>query len=387
MRNDEVLMAVGGFVAGAGLVYLLDPRSGARRRADVLHEAAHAASEIGDTAGKASRDLLNRGKGLFASLRRLREHEVDDVVLAERVRAKLGRHTSHPGAIEVSVENGRVELKGDVLIAEAEGVLDAIGRVRGVREIDDDLRRCKTAEGVPSLQGGTGRPPGEAVELLQANWAPGTRVVAGGAGLALLIGGASRGGIAGRALSVAGGLLLARAVSNLELKRLFGVGGGRRAVDVRKAIHIAAAPEEVYAYFAAMENLPRFMDHVREVQRTADGLYRWRVAGPIGVPVEWTAEVTEQVPNEVLAWKTVPGSVVRSAGMVRFTPEGDGTRLDVRLSYNPPAGALGHAVAHLLGSDPKQQMDDDLLRLKSLLEEGKATGHQGTVRREDVQPH
>src|SRR5919202_1042179 len=129
MRNDDVLLAVGGFVAGAGLVYLLDPRSGARRRADVLHEAAHAASEIGDTAGKASRDLLNRGKGLFASLRRLREGEVDDVVLAERVRAKLGRHTSHPGAIEVSVEDGRVELKGDVLIAEADGVLDAIGRV------------------------------------------------------------------------------------------------------------------------------------------------------------------------------------------------------------------------------------------------------------------
>ena len=142
----------------------------------------------------------------------------------------------------------------------------------------------------------------------------------------------------------------------------------------------------MYAYFRAMENLPRFMEHVREVQCTADGLYRWRVAGPAGVPVEWVAEVTADVPNEVLAWKTVPGCLVRSAGIVRFTPDRGGTRLDVRLSYNPPGGALGHAVAHLFGGDPKQQMDDDLLRLKSLLEQGKATGHQGTARKEDVQP-
>ena len=384
MRDKDVLVAMGGFAAGAGVLFWLDPRSGARRRAEVGQQATHASRQAGEAAGKTARDLANRARGLLAALRAWRERAVDDVVLAERVRAKLGRYSSHPGAIEVACEGGRVELKGDILASEADEVLDAAACVRGVSAVDDDLRRHKTADAVPALQGGAGRPPGEIPELLQENWAPATRLLVGTAGIALVALGANRRGILRSALTGAGGLLVARALTNLDFSRLLGIGAGPRAVDLRKTLHIEAPPSEVYACFCAMEDLPRFMEHVREVRRTGDGRYLWRVAGPADVPVEWEAEVTAQVPNEVLAWKTLPGSSVMSTGIVRFTPERGGTRLDVQLSYNPPAGGVGHAVAHLLGSDPKQQMDEDLLRLKSLLEQGKATGHQGTVVKEDV---
>ena len=95
--------------------------------------------------------------------------------------------------------------------------------------------------------------------------------------------------------------------------------------------------------------------------------------------MEWDAEVTRTDPGRLISWKTVDNSTVESSGTVRFVPDGDGTRVDVRLTYNPPFGALGHVVAALLGGDPKRQLDDDLLRLKSLLERGKASGHEERV--------
>ncbi|TMA98907.1 MAG: hypothetical protein E6J64_22790 [Deltaproteobacteria bacterium] len=83
MRNKDVLVAMGGFAAGAGVLFWLDPRSGARRRAKVGHQATHASRQAGDAAGKTARDLANRAKGLLAALGAWRERAVDDVVLAE----------------------------------------------------------------------------------------------------------------------------------------------------------------------------------------------------------------------------------------------------------------------------------------------------------------
>jgi uncharacterized membrane protein len=92
----------------------------------------------------------------------------------------------------------------------------------------------------------------------------------------------------------------------------------------------------------------------------------------MGMPVEWDAVITRDVPNELLAWKSVEGASVESAGMVRFHQNDDGltTSVQVTLSYNPPAGAIGHAVAALFGSDPKTEMDADLMRMKSMIETG-----------------
>ena len=149
-----------------------------------------------------------------------------------------------------------------------------------------------------------------------------------------------------------------------------------------KSVVIAAAPEELYGFFMAAENFPRFMEHVRDVRVTGEGQWHWRVAGPAGVEVEWDAEVTRAEPGRLLSWATVETAPVESFGTVRFVPVDGGTRVDVRLSYNPPLGAVGHAVAALLGADPKQQLDDDLLRLKSLLERGKPSGDEERAARD-----
>ena len=98
--------------------------------------------------------------------------------------------------------------------------------------------------------------------------------------------------------------------------------------------------------------------------------------------MEWDAEVTRAEPGRLLSWATVETAPVESFGTVRFVPVDGGTRVDVRLSYNPPLGAVGHAVAALLGADPKQQLDDDLLRLKSLLERGKPSGDEERMARD-----
>jgi uncharacterized membrane protein len=90
--------------------------------------------------------------------------------------------------------------------------------------------------------------------------------------------------------------------------------------------------------------------------------------------------VTERVPGARLAWRTLPGSIVQHAGIARFEPTGQGgTRLDIKMTYNPGLGMLGHLAASLLGVDAKHILDEDLVRFKSLLEQGKTTAHGETV--------
>jgi uncharacterized membrane protein len=156
--------------------------------------------------------------------------------------------------------------------------------------------------------------------------------------------------------------------------------GRRRGLQIQKSIHVDAPIEEVFAFWRNLESFPRFMSHVREVRQLADGSYHWKVG-----PFEWEAEVTRLEPNRLLAWRSRPGSSVRNRGVVRFRSDGHrGTEVSVQLSYRPPAGMLGHGVARLLGADPKHQMDDDLLRFKSLVEQGAATGRGARVFREEI---
>ncbi len=374
--------ALAGLVAGAAAVALLEPRGGARRRDLLVQRTAHAGKAARQFGAKAVRDLANRSRGLVASARSsARETTAPDEVLRERVRARLGRFSSHPSATEVSAHEGVVELRGPVLEAEAERVLRGVRRVRGVRELVDHLERHAEPGNVPGLQGGAGR-AGPRPELMQENWAPGTRLLTFASGTWLAASGLRMRRPMGLAIAGLGALLAARGATNLPLTRLLGVGARRRAIDLQKTIHIEAPRPEVFAYFRAFENFPRFMSHVREVRRTTEGHWHWVVDGPGGTSVAWEAEVYAFAPDEVIAWKTVPGAAVASSGMARFEDDGKGTRLEIRLSYNPPAGAIGHALAVLLGADPKRQLNDDLLRLKSLLERGKAEG----VTREEVRP-
>ncbi|HZO14825.1 MAG TPA: SRPBCC family protein, partial [Polyangiaceae bacterium] len=175
-----------------------------------------------------------------------------------------------------------------------------------------------------------------------------------------------------------------RSVTNLPTKRLYGVGAGRRAIELNKAIHIAVPPEQLFAFFYNFENFPRFMLHLESV--TVDGeRSHWVARGPAGVRVSWDAEIVRFEPNRLIAWQSLPGSMVQSAGVVRFEADArGGTLLAVHMTYNPPAGALGHTVASLFGADAKHALHDDLLRLKSLFEDGKARGNGQQVSRNDL---
>jgi uncharacterized membrane protein len=142
----------------------------------------------------------------------------------------------------------------------------------------------------------------------------------------------------------------------------------RRAVDIQKTLYIDAPIDQVYAFWSNYENFPLFMSHVRGVEDLGGGRSRWSVSGPGGLPIEWSAILTQQSPEEVIAWRSEAGSMLENAGIIRFFPSGTGTRVDLRFCYHPPAGGAGQAVAELLGSDPRAKLNEDLGRMKSLLE-------------------
>lgn len=184
----------------------------------------------------------------------------------------------------------------------------------------------------------------------------------------------------------AGLALLARALTNKEMKRLFGIGSGRRAVEVHKTINVNAPVDEVFRFCSKYENFPRFMAHLREVRDLGAGRSHWVAIGPGGAPFSWNAILTQFVADDRIAWRSEQGSVIANAGIIRFQP-GDrgGTRMDIHMTYNPPAGALGHFAAMMFGADPKSAMDEDLVRFKSLLEEGRASAPGKKVTREDME--
>jgi uncharacterized membrane protein len=227
---------------------------------------------------------------------------------------------------------------------------------------------------IPNLQGGRAR-GGARFELRQRNWAPATRLLAaltGGALMGLCLRRRDALGAAAGTLGFGLGLgLLIRGATNLETRRICGIGGGRRAIDFHKTININAPVERVFEFWSNPRNFPQFMTNVREVRDLGNGRSQWTVAGPAGLSVKWNAVVTEFIPNKLIAWKSENGSAIANAGIVRFdTTNGASTRVTVRMSYNPPAGAIGHAFAKIFGASPKREMDQDLLRMKTMIETG-----------------
>jgi hypothetical protein len=176
MIMKEAQLLTYGIALGAGVMFLLDPRQGGARRALIRDKSLRALHEVEGAAGVGSRDMAHRVEGAVARVRgAVRRDEVDDDVLVARVRAKLGHVCSHPHAIQVSAKGGGcVELKGPMLANEADDVLAAISRVRGVRMIDDDLERHRHADDVPALQGEPVRRP-----AYVRFWTPAVRLVLG----------------------------------------------------------------------------------------------------------------------------------------------------------------------------------------------------------------
>jgi uncharacterized membrane protein len=148
---------------------------------------------------------------------------------------------------------------------------------------------------------------------------------------------------------------------------------------VDRAITINRPRPEVYRFFRNLSNLPRFTQHVQSVAEIDAVRSHWVVKGPAGRSVEWDAVIHNVQENELIAWRTLPGAHVDHAGSVLFrdAPAGRGTEVKVELQYNPPAGLAGAVLSRLWGEEPTQQIQDDLHRLKQILEIGEVVTTQG----------
>jgi len=157
---------------------------------------------------------------------------------------------------------------------------------------------------------------------------------------------------------------------------------GTRGINVEHAVTMARSPDELYAFWRRLDQLPRFMTHLVSVSVLDDRRSHWVARGPGGKTFEWDAEIFNDIPNQLIAWRTLPDAEVVSAGSVRFkeAPGGRGTELHVRLQYEPPAGRLGAAFARLLGEEPSQTIQEDLRRLKQLMEAGEVPTTEGQPR-------
>ncbi|HEY6936992.1 MAG TPA: SRPBCC family protein [Terriglobales bacterium] len=379
---EKAMIFAGGLSLGARLMYMFDPQFGRRRRAMARDRAVWLAHQAELTVDRGVRDLFHRAQGAAdETLSLLSPKPASDAVLRERVRSRLGRATAHPHAIEVEAQDGRVILTGDVLHDEMRRVLWAVRAVPGVKHVENRLLTHRQAD-VPYLQGGA---PPAAPELLQESWAPATRALVGTGGGLLLAYGAWRRGWQGLGLGLLGVNLLGRALSNVGPRHLLGLGNPELAgIRVQKTIHVNVLAEAVFELLADPEKLPLIMSHVLAVKKVDDNRYRWTVSGPAGTPLSWDAEITEKIPNKMLAWSSLPGAVVANSGVVQLDTENAGTRVHIRLAYVPPAGAIGHAIATIFAADPKHALDDDLVRLKSLLEHGKTNAHHRPVKLEEV---
>lgn len=369
-------------VTAACAAYYFDPQSGRRRRALLRDQGNHMLHQFQDYLGKAKRDARHRLQGMYERIvAHFRPDHADDRTIQERVRAELGRLSSHPGAIEVTSEDGIVRLRGDILEDEVAKVVRGVSRVRGVEEVVNEMRVHGDATHVPALQGGEPVHTPRS-EFLQENWSPAPRLLAGTLGATLVAAGLGRRSLSGSGMATGGALLLLRSVCNAPLMEILGLREPQDGLLVQKTLHVNADAKEAYACWRALETFPAFMSHVREVRKIDDTHYHWTVDGPAGMTVEWDAEITADVPGELIAWRTVKDSAVRSMGIVQFEPDDQGgTRIHVRMSYRPPANAVGHTIAKVFGRDPKRQIDADLMRFKTYLEAGRDAGREGSQTR------
>jgi uncharacterized membrane protein len=202
----------------------------------------------------------------------------------------------------------------------------------------------------------------------------------GGGALALY--GLSRGTLPGLGLATLGGALVYRGMTGHSVAySVLGISTASEqglmtsvpagsGCKVEKAVTINRPADDLYLFWKNFENLPNFMSHLESVRMIDGRRSHWKAKAPLGMAVEWDAEVHTARPNELISWRSLPGSEVDTAGSVHFRPVGRATEVSVVLKYNPPAGRAGAVVARWLGESPEQQIENDLNEFKRLLEAG-----------------
>ncbi|HEU0177716.1 MAG TPA: SRPBCC family protein [Blastocatellia bacterium] len=226
------------------------------------------------------------------------------------------------------------------------------------------------------------------------NVGDGERIVSVAGGGALSICGLKRGGLGGLMMMIAGGALIYRgATGHCSLYRALSVSTAKRkglrasvkhgaGIKVEKRVTINKPVEELFRFWHNFENLPRFLSHLESVRAIGGQsgqpgqswrLSHWVARLPAGMKVEWDAEIINEAPNELIAWRSLEGAQVPNAGSVRFerNPTGQGADVKVAIEYAPPVGKIGSLLAKLFGEDPERRVAEDLRRFKQFMETGR----------------
>jgi uncharacterized membrane protein len=224
----------------------------------------------------------------------------------------------------------------------------------------------------------------------RANVGQTERIASAIGGGALALYGLTRGNLTGLVLALVGGSLIYRGVSgHCEIYHALGINTADdnpnvsvksdEGIKVEKSVTINRSPAELYQFWRKFENLPQFMRHLEAVRVIDATRSHWVAAAPAGTTVEWDAEIINDKPNELIAWRSLEGSDVANAGSVHFEEQanGRGTVVKVALRYAPPAGRLGALVAKLFGEEPERQVEEDLRRFKQLMETGEIVTTEG----------
>lgn len=152
---------------------------------------------------------------------------------------------------------------------------------------------------------------------------------------------------------------------------------GRRGIHVQESVTINLPIGEVFRFWRNFENLPKFMAHLSSVSVREQGISHWVATAPAGTKVSWDARIINEIDNKLIAWQSLRGSTISTAGSVNFDETEHGTRVSVHLQYNPPGGKVGAAIARLFGEEPNQTIREDLRRLRQILETGEVPTTNG----------
>ncbi|HTT07160.1 MAG TPA: hypothetical protein VMF64_17930 [Steroidobacteraceae bacterium] len=377
-RLQSFASALTGAVTAAGVMYYFDANSGRRRRLALGQRSAGAARRSLARLQAASHGLAHRAVELVArATALLRGDEAAPGVLVERVRSRLGRVVSHPGAVHVSAdEQHAVRLSGAVLAWEHEPLRRAVAGVAGVGAIHDELQVHESAAHVSALQGAPRRTRrGEAPDSGTAA----LRLLMALAGGSLLFGGTRRRGTLGAVGAAAGGALLLRSVT--APRRRTGGRARGHALEICQTLHVRSPVDSVYAALRRCDRLVELLPPLRALRHRADGATQWSVHDPHGWPLEWVVILSELQPNRQIAWRTTDDSPLAQWGMVWLEPiDAQHTRLHLYVSLRSAPGRTGLALRRLLEAGPHGELTENLSRLRRYLEgAASAAGAAGRV--------
>jgi uncharacterized membrane protein len=152
-------------------------------------------------------------------------------------------------------------------------------------------------------------------------------------------------------------------------------------IEVKTALTVGRSPEEVYRFWRDFDNLPRFMNHLEAVRITGERTSHWKAKAPVGMTVEWDAEIIEDRPNELIVWQSLERADVENSGTVRFSPApgGRGTEINLEMRFHPPGGVVGAKLAKIFDEVPKTQMRNDLRRFKQVMETGEVVHSDDSI--------